>query len=126
MTVKDFSSELDKNNTEHVEFFVNPTKTRQSGLYAKLRNFLQNMSAARGDRCPVTIVKEFLSCRPPEMRTTGSLYLSCVSNLSSQVFLQATTDEGEQAQQHDEGPNQRNHPWKINGKAFPTTALRKQ
>ena len=86
MTVKDFSSELDKNNTEHVEFFVNPTKTRQSGLYAKLRNFLQNMSATRGDRRPVTIFKEFLSCRPPEIRTTGSLYLSCVSNLSSQVF----------------------------------------
>ena len=83
MTVKDFSSELDKNNTEHVEFIVNPTKTRQSGLYAKLRNFLQNMSATRGDRCPV--IKEFLSCRPPEIRTTGSLYLSCVSTLSSQV-----------------------------------------
>ena len=47
----------------------------------------QNMSSTGGDRCPVTIfIKEFLSRRPPEIRTTGPLYLSRVSNISSQVW----------------------------------------
>ena len=64
----------------------------------------------------------------PSSRNTHNrftLSLLCVKSFLP-GFLQATTDEREQAQQHDEGPNQRNHPWKINGKAFPTTALRKQ
>ena len=34
----------------------------------------------------VAIFKEFLSRRPPEIRTTGPLYLSCVPNPSSQVW----------------------------------------
>ena len=86
MTVEDFSFGLDENNTEYVEFIENPTKTRQSGLSAKPRSFLPKMFATGGDRCPVTIFKEFLSRRPPEICTTGPLYLSCVSNPSSQVW----------------------------------------
>ena len=86
MTVEDFSFGLDENNTEYVEFIENSTKTRQSGLSSKPRSFLPKMFATGGDRCPVTIFKEFLSRRPPEIRTTGPLYLFCVSNPSSQVW----------------------------------------
>ena len=86
MTVEDFSFGLDENNTEYVEFIENPTKTRQSGLSAKPRSFLPKMFATGGDKCPVTIFKEFLSRRPPEIRTTGPLYLSCVPKPSSQVW----------------------------------------
>ena len=86
MTVEDFSFGLDENNTEYVEFIENPTKTRQSGLSTKPRSFLPKMFATGDDRCPVAFFKEFLSRRPPEIRTTGPLYLSCVSNPSSQVW----------------------------------------
>ena len=70
----------------YVEFIENPTKTRQSGLSAKPRRFLPKMFATGDERCPVAIFKEFLWRRPPQLRTTGPLYLSCVSNLSSQVW----------------------------------------
>ena len=86
MTVEDFSFGLEENNTEYVEFIENPTKTRQSRLSAKPRSFLPKMFATGDDRCPVAIFKEFLWRRPPEIRTTGSLYLSCVPNPSSQVW----------------------------------------
>ena len=36
--------------------------------------------------CPVAIFKEFLCHRPPELRTTGPLYLSCVKDPTSQVW----------------------------------------
>ena len=86
MKVEDFSFGLDENNMEYVEFIENPTKTRQSGLSAKPRSFLPKMFATGDGRCPVAIFKEFLWRRPPELRTTGPLYLSCVSNPSSQVW----------------------------------------
>ena len=86
MKVEDLFFGLDNNNTEYVEFIKNLTKTRQSGLSAKPRSFLPKMFATRGDRCPVTIFKEFLSRRPPEILITGPLYLSCVSNPSSQLW----------------------------------------
>ena len=76
MTDEDFSFGLDENNTEYVEFIENPTKTRQSGLSAKPRSFHPKMFATGDDRCPVAIFKEFLWLRPPEIRTTGPLYLS--------------------------------------------------
>ena len=44
------------------------------------------MFATGDDRCPVSVFKEFLWRRPPEIRTTGPLYLSCVPNPSSQVW----------------------------------------
>ena len=44
------------------------------------------MCATGGDRCLVTIFKEFLSRRPPKIHATSPLYLSCVSNPSSQVW----------------------------------------
>lgn len=86
MKVEDFSFGLDENNTEYVEFIEKPTKTRRSGLSAKPRSFLPKMFATGGDRYPVTIFKEFLSGHPPKIRTTGPLYLSCVSNPCLQVW----------------------------------------
>ena len=71
---------------EYVEFIENPTKTRQSGLSAKPRSCLPKMFATGDERCPVAIFKEFLWHRPPELRTTGPLYLSCVPSPSSQVW----------------------------------------
>ena len=71
---------------EYVEFIENPTKTRQSGLSAKPRSFLPKMFATGDGRCPVAIFKEFLWRCPPELRIPGPLYLSCVSNPSSQVW----------------------------------------
>ena len=71
MTVEDFSFGLDENNTEYVEFIENPTKTRQSGLSPKPRSFFPKMFVTGGDKCPVAIFKEFLSLRPPEIRTTS-------------------------------------------------------
>ena len=78
MTVEDFSFGLDENNTEYVEFIENPTKTRQSGLSAKPRSFLPKMFATGGDKCPVTIFKEFLSRRPLEIRTNGPGFICLV------------------------------------------------
>ena len=91
MTVEDFSFGLDENNTEYVEFIENPTKTRQSGLSAKPRSFLPKMFATGGDKCPVTIFKEFLSRRPPEIvRTTGPLYPSvlCAKTILASLIYQ--------------------------------------
>ena len=86
MKVEGFSFGLDENNMEYVKFIENPTKTRQSGLSAKPRPFLPKMFATGDERCPTAIFKEFLWSRPPELRTTGPLYLSCVSNPSSRVW----------------------------------------
>lgn len=36
--------------------------------------------------CPAAIFKEFLCHRPPELGTTGPLYLSCVKDPTSQVW----------------------------------------
>ena len=44
------------------------------------------MFATGDERCPIAIFKEFLWRRPPELRITGPLYLSWVSNPSSQVW----------------------------------------
>ena len=74
---------------------------------AKTRSFRFRLFATGSDRYPVTIFKEFLSLRPSEIRTTSRLYLSCVSNPSSQVWYKRQP-MSEQAHRHDEGRNQRN------------------
>ena len=67
MKVEYFSFGLDENNKEYVEFIEKLTKTRQFGLSAKPRSFLPKMFATGGDRCLITIFKEFLSHRPTEI-----------------------------------------------------------
>ena len=85
MTVEDFFFGLDENNTEYVEFVENPTKTRQSGLSSKPEASFQKCLLLEVIDVPLQSSK-FLSRRPSEIRTTGPLYLSCVSNPSSQVW----------------------------------------
>ena len=87
MTVEDFSFGLDENNVEYLEFIENRTKTHQSGLSAKSQSFLPKMFATGDEGCPITMLKEFLSRHPPEIQTTGPLYLSCVKNPSLQVWF---------------------------------------
>lgn len=86
MTVEDFRFGLDENNMESVKFNEHPTKTRQSGPSAKPQSFRSKIFATEDYLCPVAIFKEFLCHRPPELRTTGPLYLSCVKNPTSQVW----------------------------------------
>lgn len=86
MTVEDYRFGLDESNIESVEFIEDPTKTRQSGLSANPRSFLSKMFATGDDMCPVAIFKEFLCHSPPELGTTGPLYLSCVKDPTSQVW----------------------------------------
>ena len=105
--VEDFSFGLDENNLEYVEFIENPTQTRQSALSAKPRSFLPKIFATGDERCPVAIFKEFLWGRPPELRTTGPLYLSCVKSVLASL-VQAAADGREQDQWHDEIRHRRN------------------
>ena len=85
MRVEDFTFGLDE-NVEYVEFIENPTKTRHSGLPAKPQSILPKIFTTGEEICPVAIFKEFLWRRPPQLRTTGPLYLSCAHNSSSQVW----------------------------------------
>ena len=48
-------------------FSENPTKTRTSGLTAKLRGHTDG----GGSRDPVRLFEQFLRRRPSEMRTSG-------------------------------------------------------
>ena len=85
------------------------------------------MFATGSATCPVTIFKEFLSRRPPEIRPTGPLYLSCVSNLGILASLvPATADGSEQAQRNDEGFKKKKTILEDSLKTFPTTAPGKQ
>ena len=49
-------------------------------------SFLPKMFATGDERCPIAIFKEFLWHHPPELHTTGPLYLSCVPSPSLQVW----------------------------------------
>ena len=68
----------------------NPTVIRQSGQSA--RSSLPIMFTTGDEKCPVAIFKDYLSRRPPEIRKTGPLYLSCVPNPSSQVWYKYYTE----------------------------------
>ena len=52
--------------------------------------------------CPVAILKEFLCHRPPELGTTGPLYLSCVKDPTSAASLVQTAARGSQQNQPDD------------------------
>lgn len=84
MQMGDFVFSIDENGAQYVEFVENPTKTRQSGL--SKASHLQIFTTG-DEKCPVKRFKEFLSHRPCELQATGSLYLSCIQNPSSQVWF---------------------------------------
>ena len=68
MYVGDFSFSKDDNGFEYITYEENPTKTRQGGLRKKRRVAQPKMFATGGPRCPVKLLKTFLSHRPEEMK----------------------------------------------------------
>ena len=80
MKLEDFQLCKDDNGVEFVQFTEGITKTRQGGLHQKHRDFQPRMFAVGGERCPVSLFKQFLTRRPPSLKTSGALYLSIKSN----------------------------------------------
>ena len=81
MYVEDFSFSQDDNGVEYITYEENPTKTRQGGLRKKTKMF-----ATGGPRCPVKLLKTFLSHRPEEMKSNGPFHLAVIERLKSQVW----------------------------------------
>ena len=80
MKLDDFQLCKDDKGVEFVQFTEGQTKTRQGGLHTKLRDFQPRMFAVGGERCPVALFKQFVSCRPQTLKTTGPFYLSIKTN----------------------------------------------
>ena len=72
MYVEDFSFCKDDNVVEYITCEENPTKTRQVGLRKKRRVVQPKMFATGGPRCPVKLLKTFLSHRPEEVKSSGT------------------------------------------------------
>ena len=68
MEVKDFC--VDDSGTEYVTFKENPTKTRQGRLNTRPCSVLPKMFATGGQKCPVDLLKQYLSRRPQELLFT--------------------------------------------------------
>ena len=86
MFVEDFSFNKDDNGVEYVTYEENPTKTRQGGLRKKRRVVQPKMFATGGPRCPVKLMKNFLSRRPDDMKSSGPFYLAVIERPKSQVW----------------------------------------
>ena len=86
MYVEDFSFSKDDNGVEYITYEENPTKTRQGGLRKKRRVVQPKMFATGGPRCPVKLLKTFLSHRPEEMKNSGPFYLAVIERPKSQVW----------------------------------------
>ena len=86
MKVEDFSFCVDDNGTEYVTFKENPMKTRQGGLNTKHRSVLPKMFATGDLRCPVQLLKQYLSKRPQELREKGPFYLAIIENPKTNVW----------------------------------------
>ena len=86
MEVEDFSFCVDDSGTEYVTFKENPTKTRQGELNTKHRSVLPKMFATGGQRCPVELLKQYLSRRPQELRDKGPFYLAIIENPKTNVW----------------------------------------
>ena len=65
---------------EFVEFAEVPTKTRPGGLSAKSRQFQPRMFQTGEGKCPVTLFRQYISFRPPNLRTSGPFYVSIKFN----------------------------------------------
>ena len=83
MRLEDFRIMKDDDGLEFVEFAEGPTKTRPGGLNAKPRQFQPKMFQAGGKRCPVVLFRQYISRRPPNLRTSGPFYLSIKYNRGS-------------------------------------------
>ena len=61
-------------------------KTRQGGLRIKRRVVQPKIFATGGPRCPVKLLKTFLSHRPEEMKSNGPFYLAVIERPKSQLW----------------------------------------
>jgi len=86
MYVEDFSFSKDDNGVKYITYEENPTKTCQGGLRKKRRVVQPKMFATGGPRCPVKLLKTFLSHRPVEMKSSGAFYLAVIERPKSQVW----------------------------------------
>ena len=66
-----------------VEFAEGPTKSRSGGLNAKPRQLQPKMFQTGGERCTVALFRQYMSRRPPNLRTSGPFYLSIRYNRGS-------------------------------------------
>ena len=91
MYVEDFSFSKDDNGVEYITYKENRTKTCQGGLHKKRRVVQPKMFATGGPRCPVNLLKTFLSHRPQEMKNNGPFYLAVIEHPKSQVWYKRQT-----------------------------------
>ena len=91
MKLEDFELLTDDDGTEFIQFKEGPTKTRQSGLKTKMRDFQPRMVAIGGDRCPVYFFKQYVARRPQALRNSGPFYLAINHNRrpDDQVWFKA-------------------------------------
>ena len=83
MRLEDFRIMKGDDGLEFVDFAEGPTKTRHWGLNAKSRQFQPKMFQIGGERCPVALFRQYISRRPPNLRTSGLFYLSIKYNRGS-------------------------------------------
>ena len=83
MRLEDFRIMTGDDGLEFVEFAEGPTKARPGGLNAKPRQFQPKMFQTGGERCPVALFRQYISRRPPNLRTSGPFYLSIKYNRGS-------------------------------------------
>ena len=88
MMVEDFSIISTPDNVvKYITFKEGPTKTRQGGLRIAHRTVQPKMFSTSGERCPVMLLEEMLSTRPPEMRHSEPFYLTTISKPTGQVWF---------------------------------------
>ena len=63
-----------------------PQKCARGGLHKKRRVVQPKMFATGGPRCPVKLLKTFLSHRPKEVKNNGPFYLAVIEHPKSQVW----------------------------------------
>ena len=76
MRLEDFRIMKGDDGLEFAEFAEMPTKTRPGGLKAKPRQFQPKMFQTGGERCSVVLFRQYISRRPPNLRTSGPGILS--------------------------------------------------
>ena len=72
MMVEDFNIITSPDSA--VKYVTGPTKTRQGGLRIAQRAVKPKMLATGGGKCPVMLLEEMLSRRPPELQNCGPFY----------------------------------------------------
>ena len=88
MIVKDFDIITSPDGAvKYVTFKEGPSKTRQGGLRIAQRAVKPKMFAIGGEQCPVMLLEEMFSRRPPELKNCGPFYLTTISKPKGQVWF---------------------------------------